>query len=190
MLVEVGGSDTIRQVDVAIFRLRYFARCMECTFCGDACCNHGVDLDLGERDRILAEAESLKPLVPFPVEQWFEPEEWDDPEFESGRHTRTASIDGACVFKARGGRGCVLHRWALENGRDYHTIKPRFSSLFPVTHDQGVLLPADDVADDLICAGKGETLYRAARAELLHYFGPALVESLDALEARFGIEAA
>ncbi|MFN7130905.1 MAG: hypothetical protein ACK4N5_02410 [Myxococcales bacterium] len=190
MHVQLKSSERVRQVDTAVFTLRYFARCMACTFCHDACCAHGVDLDVAERDRILAEAASLQPLVGFDAARWFESDEWPDAEYPSGRYTRTAVVDGACVFLNRAGRGCLLHLWALKHGRDYHALKPMFSALFPLTFDQGVLQPADDVTEDLVCAGKGETLYRAARAELLHYFGTALVAELDALEARFTRDAA
>jgi Fe-S-cluster containining protein len=50
-------------VDDAIFTRRYFGYCLRCSFCGDACCTHGVDVSIVERDRILARADELAPLV-------------------------------------------------------------------------------------------------------------------------------
>src|SRR5262245_30649289 len=40
------GAPLISQVATDIFQLRYFTKCMSCTFCGDWCCTHGVDIDL------------------------------------------------------------------------------------------------------------------------------------------------
>ena len=60
-------------MDEAIFTRRYFGYCLSCSFCGDACCMHGVDVSIVERDRILARAGDLEPLVRAPREQWFVP---------------------------------------------------------------------------------------------------------------------
>ena len=54
------------RVDTAIFERRYFGLCLQCTFCGDACCQHGVDVSVVERDRILAHADALEPIVGVP----------------------------------------------------------------------------------------------------------------------------
>ena len=45
-------------------------------------------------------------------------------EFPGGRQTRTSVEDGACVFRSRTGRGCMLHSFALDRGLDYHELKP------------------------------------------------------------------
>ncbi len=171
-------------VDTEIFTLRYFARCMACGFCNDGCCAYGVDVDLAERDHILANAAALAPHVRAPVNEWFTAEVRVDPDYPSGKFVRTQVHHGACVFRNPEGRGCQIHRWALASGVDYHTIKPVVCWLFPVIWDRGVLRPASDVQDGLVCAGAGETLYRATRDELRHRFGVALIEELDELEAR------
>jgi hypothetical protein len=78
----------------------------------------------------------------------------------------------------------MLHAFALERGLDYHEVKPMVSALFPVTFADGVLMASEEVEDGtLVCLDEGPTLYRGARAELLFYFGEALVAELDALEA-------
>ena len=46
------GGPVLRAVDPNIFTLRYFTHCMACGFCKDACCNHGVDIDLGNAARL------------------------------------------------------------------------------------------------------------------------------------------
>jgi hypothetical protein len=174
-------------VDDAIFDRRYFGHCFGCSFCGDACCTHGVDVSVVERDRILARAEELEPLVRIERERWFLPTLDDDADFPGGFATRTAVVDGACVFLRRDGRGCLIHAALLARGEDYHALKPMVSTLFPVTFGDGALLCSDELHDaSLVCAGDGPTAYAMARAELEFYFGAELVTELDALATRSG----
>jgi Fe-S-cluster containining protein len=172
----------IQRVDPAIFRRRYFGHCLACGFCGDACCQHGVDVALEERDRILAQADALEPLVGLPRDRWFVPGAQADADFPGGAATRTAVVDGGCVFLRRATRGCALHAHALARGEDYHAIKPMVSALFPVTFGGGTLLCSEELVDgSLVCAGEGPTAYDMARGELAYYFGAELVAELDAL---------
>jgi len=160
---------------------RYFGHCMACTFCGDACCTHGVDVSIVERDRILARAAELEPLVGVDRSRWFVQGATADADFPGGAATRTAVVNGACVFLRRGGRGCLIHAALLEAGEDYHALKPMVSTLFPVTFGDGALLCSEELHDaSLICAGEGPTAYDMARVELEHYFGAELVVELDA----------
>ena len=176
-----GGGPVLHAVDPAIFALRYFQPCLACGFCRDACCSWGVDIDLGNAARLKALPQDFKTLVGLPQSEWFTSAVTEDAEFPGGAHVRTTVIDGACVFRNRAGRGCLIHVYALENGMDYHDLKPIVSALFPVTFEQGVLTAADEVADgSLRCAGDGPTLYEGAREELRHYFGDALIAELDA----------
>jgi hypothetical protein len=176
------GGPVLCAVDPQIFVLRYFTHCMVCGFCRDACCDHGVDIDEENVARLKALPESFKARVGVPEEQWFTQDVVADAEFAGGRYRRTAVRDGACVFRDRAGRGCLIHGWALEQGIDYHQIKPIVSTLFPLTFEHGVLVPSSEAADGtLICSGDGPTLYEGARRELLYYFGPELVAELDGL---------
>ena len=181
------GAPSVSAVDGAIFTRRYFGHCMACASCGDSCCQYGVDVDVAQRDLILARASELEPLVGVAPEHWFESAMTNDPDFPSGRSTRTAVLDGACVFLNRRGRGCLLHSFALSGGEDFHELKPMVSTLFPVTFGEGALLCADELVDgSLVCLGEGPTAYEMARVELAHYFGPALVEELDAIATALG----
>lgn len=172
-------------MDPAIFRHRYFGHCLRCTFCNDACCDHGVDVSVIERDHILARADELEPLVGVPREEWFEQALSADVDFPGGAATRSAVRNGACVFRLSGTRGCSLHAFALERGDDYHDIKPMVSSLFPVTFGGGALLCSAELMDEsLVCAGEGPTAYEMARSELRHYFGAQLIAELDDLAER------
>jgi hypothetical protein len=171
----------VHEVDDAIFARRYYGHCMRCSFCGDACCTHGVDVSIVERDRILARADELAPLVRAPRERWFIDEVTPDPDLAGGAGTRTAVEDGGCVFLRRDGRGCVIHGALLAAGEDYHALKPMVSTLFPVTFGGGSLLCSEELADgSLVCAGDGPSAYEMARGELEYYFGRELVEELDA----------
>jgi Fe-S-cluster containining protein len=169
-------------VDPAIFRRTYFGACLGCSFCHDSCCQHGVDVSVVERDRILAHADALEPIVGVPRDRWFRDEIADDADFPGGAATRTAVVDGGCVFLRRGARGCTLHAFALDRGADYHDVKPMVSALFPVTFGAGALLCSEELADgSLVCAGAGPTAYEMARHELSYYFGAAMLVELDAL---------
>jgi Putative zinc- or iron-chelating domain len=157
---------------------------MRCGFCADACCQHGVDVSIVERDRILARAGEIEKRVARSRDTWFEPNFTEDVDFPGGAATRTTVVDGRCVFLRRDGRGCTLHTLSLEENADYHLLKPMVSTLFPVTFGDGVLLCSDELTDgSLICSGEGPTAYEMARSELAWYFGEELVAELDALSA-------
>lgn len=181
------GAPVLERVDPRIFSRRYFGACMACGFCRDACCDHGVDVEEAKVARILALAPLLEPVLGVPSDRWFEREATADEEFPGGASRRTAVVDGRCVFRSRGGRGCALHALALARGEDYHDTKPLVSTLFPLTFAHGTLCLSDELDDGappFVCAGEGPSVYRVQRAELAYYFGGALVGELDELEAR------
>lgn len=184
------GAPVLDRVDSLIFTARYFVRCMECSSCGDWCCSHGVDVDAPNAARIMGHADALEPLVGRPRAEWLTDVEKPDAEMPGGAYRRTRAIDGACVFLDRTERGCKLHRYALSIGLDYHELKPMVSALFPVTFDEGLLHPSDEVHDGtLVCMGETyPSLYEGARDELAFYFGGALVAELDALARRIAPE--
>jgi hypothetical protein len=177
------GGPVLKSVDRRIFALRYFQDCMGCGFCHDTCCQYGVDVDMENVARLKAAPQAFKDLVGYPEEVWFTDTVVADAEFPSGKHVRTQVRDGACVFRNRVGRGCLIHSYALNNGVDYHTLKPLVSVLFPLTFEYGVLEPSSEIQDgSVICYGAGPTVYEGARDELDYYFGAALVAELDALK--------
>jgi len=181
------GGPVLNRVDPAIFTLRYFTHCLECSFCGDACCDHGVDIDLENAARLKALPQDFHDRIGVPVSEWFTPTTVADAEFPGGAHQRSSVRNGACVFRNRAGRGCAIHAYCVERKLDYHDYKPMVSVLFPVTFEQGVLTASGEVADgSLICARQGPSLYEGARGELEYYFGAGLVAELDQLKARHG----
>jgi hypothetical protein len=183
------GGTTIHAIDTNVFSLRYFMDCMGCNFCHDICCSYGVDVDLENVARLKAAPQSLKDFIGVPVEEWFTDDVTADPEFPSGAHVRTQVRDGRCVFLNRQARGCKVHSWCLDNGVDYHTLKPMVSVLFPITFDYGVLHASNEVTDgSLACYNTGPTCYEGSRGELLYYFGAELVAEMDAI--RDGLDSA
>jgi Fe-S-cluster containining protein len=178
------GLPVVDRVDARIFRERYFAACMDCTFCYDSCCWGGAEVEAPVVEQILAHADALEAVVGIPRGQWFETGFKECADHPGGRHTATRIVDGACVFLNRRGRGCLLHRYALENGIDVHEIKPLACSAFPLWSDDGLLLPQPMIDDrSLVCLSSGPTLYRSARSDLAYYFGADLAVELDAIEA-------
>jgi Fe-S-cluster containining protein len=178
------GLPVVDRLDPRIFTLTYHGACMDCDYCYDSCCQYGATLGLSRVGQILAHADGLERLVGFPRTEWFQ--DWLKPnnDYPTGRFTRTRVVEGSCVFLNRHGRGCLLHRYALENGLDIHDVKPMVCTMFPVLVENGILIVPDEIRDgSLTCLGPGPTLYRSARDELLYYFGPELIAELDALEA-------
>jgi len=175
------GAPVIRAVDTDIFALRYFTHCMACGFCNDQCCDHGVDIDAANMERLSALGPAFEKFVEVPQTDWFAPGIVVDGEFPSGRHGRTRAVGGKCVFAERQGRGCKIHAFCLANSLDYHLYKPMVSILFPLTFEHGVLVPSAETVDgSLICSGDGPSLYEGVRGEVAHFFGDALVAALDA----------
>jgi ferredoxin len=180
----VAGAPTIAAVDRGIFERRYYAHCMGCGFCADSCCSHGVDVDGRVEARLIAEAEAIERHTGISADEWFGGPAQPDADAPGGTLRRTAVRDGYCVFHTPGGRGCMLHSYALVTGRDYHLLKPMVSTLFPVTFGGGALVVSDELEDGtLVCSGDGPTAYQAARPEIAYYFGESLVTELDSLAA-------
>lgn len=180
-----GGAPVISLVAPSIFTLRYFERCMGCSFCRDHCCDGGVSVDLANVERIRAASAGVARFTVGRPEQWFEEGTLTvEPDFPGGRCIDTLVVAGACALRSKAGRGCGIHAHAIEEGLDYHELKPLYCSLFPLSCDYGHLVPSWHLLEEggLRCAGEGPSLYRGVRGELLHYFGAELVAELDALE--------
>lgn len=188
------GVPVLTRVDTLVFARRYFTHCLDCTHCGDWCCSFGVDVDLENVRRLMQHADGIEAFTGIPRGEWLDGVHVPDADYPGGGNQRTRAVDGGCVFLDRGkwgGRGCMLHRYALANGIDYHEVKPLMSSLFPLSFeasDDGsagcTLRAAGEIEDEeLVCLDEGPTLYRGARGELLYYFGAELVAELDAMEA-------
>ncbi len=178
------GVPVLKRVDPAIFLRRYFTHCLACGFCRDQCCTYGVDVDLETVQRINEHADDLERFSGIPRDQWFSGEVEADDALPGGGSWRTGVANGRCVFHNRGKRGCLLHLFSLDKGLDYHQLKSIVDCLFPLTFDDDLLCPADEVDDgSLVCLDTGPTLYRGVREEVRYYFGTAFIEALDRMEA-------
>lgn len=153
----------------------------------DACCQYGADVDLSERDNILARAGEIRSLLRTEARDhpWFTTEVEEDADFPSGRHVRSSRFEDGCIFLAHDLRGCAIHRASLEGGWDFNGTKPHVCRLFPLSYESDAIVISDDYAD-YSCAYEPDapTLYRVGRDDLGQIFGSDLVAALDHAEAQ------
>lgn len=152
----------------------------------DACCHYGVDVDVGERDAILARAGDLMEIMEpgAAASSWFEGPESRDPDFPSGRYVRTATRGEGCIFLAHDRRGCAIHRASLERGWSIDGVKPHVCRLFPLSYESDAIVLSDDYADYSCAYEPGApSVFRATRTAVEAVFGLELVTALDAAEA-------
>jgi Fe-S-cluster containining protein len=182
-----------RRVDRAIFTRHIVADCMAHA-CRDrapdrahldACCQHGADVDLAERDAILARGDEIRALL-VPAARtapWFTQRSERDDDFPSGRIVRTRKLGGGCVFLAHDARGCAIHRASIENGWDFRGTKPHVCRLFPLSYTSDEIVMSDDYpAYSCAYEAGSPTVYRQGRDTLADIFGAALVTALDTAE--------
>jgi hypothetical protein len=166
-----------------IFLKKYFARCLECSFCHDWCCSFGADIDIQNVQKIEQRKEEILPFIRPPQAEWFEEEFTYYEEYAGNHYTRINPHGSRCAFISKDQRGCGLHRYAISEGMDYHEIKPLVCILFPLSFGEGILSLAPELDDgSLVCSGSGDSAYRATRNELEHYFGQDLLAELDEIE--------
>jgi len=183
-----------RRVEIDMFTRMVAEDCMthQCTMVDthtlklDACCQYGCDVDVGERDQILAKAADIAPLLRAEVagKPWFTGEEVVDADYPSGRVVRTAVWNDGCLFLAHDLRGCAIHRASIEKSWDLHGVKPNICRLFPLTYWADTLAVADEYPEYSCAHGGGVSLYRFARTDLGAIFGADLVAAMDAAEAK------
>lgn len=191
-----------RAVDPALFTRRLAPDCMthRCTMVQgedgaalaqpheklEACCQYGCDVDLAERDAILARAGELRALLrpEAASARWFGDSIEEDPDYPSGKVVRTELHAGGCIFLAHDRRGCAIHRASLEGGWDFRGVKPAICRLFPVSYEDDAIVIADEYPEYSCAHVDGPTLYRITRDTLGELFGAELVTALDAAEAR------
>lgn len=184
-----------RSVWASIFTRRLVADCMthRCAMVDnhtvtklDACCQYGCDVDLHERDAILARGDEIRARLRAEVAAgpWFEDDVEDDPDYPSGQVVRSRVHDGGCIFLAHDRRGCAIHRTALEAGWDFRGVKPAICRLFPISYEDDTICVADEFPEYSCAHVEGPSLYRITRDALGDIFGPELVTALDAAEAQ------
>lgn len=183
-----------RHVWASVFTQRLVADCMThaCQMVDqhaeklDACCQYGCDVDLREREAILARAAQIRPLLRAEVKDlpWFETEEEEDADYPSGRVVRTEVWKDGCLFLAHDLRGCAIHRASLEQGWDFRGVKPAICRLFPLSYEEDMIVIADEYPEYSCAHVEGPTLYRISRDTIADVFGEELVRAMDAAEAQ------
>ena len=152
----------------------------------DACCQYGCDVDLIERDAILARQDTIRPLLRAEIRNnpLFETDVEEDPDYPSGKVVRTEVHDNGCIFLAHDLRGCAIHRASLEQGWDFRGVKPAICRLFPLSYEEDSIVIADEFNEYSCAHVEGPSLYRISRDTIADVFGPELVTALDAAEAQ------
>jgi Fe-S-cluster containining protein len=179
------GNMAISFVHRDIFLKEYFAHCLQCNFCHDACCSYGADIDIQNVAKIQQQKAEILPFVRPPEAEWFEAEYAYYEEYAGNQYTRINPQGPRCAFISKDQRGCGLHRYAISKHMDYHEIKPLVCILFPLSFGEGILSLAPELDDSsLICSGSGYSAYQSMRSELQYYFGQELVQELDAIEKK------
>ena len=185
-----------KNVDPAIFTQKLTVDCMthDCKMVDrephlgklDACCQYGCDVDLAERDAILAKADVIRPLLDDAVKNvpWFGTEVEYDKDYPSGAVVRTEVHNDGCLFLSHEKRGCAIHRASLEQGWDFHGVKPAICRLFPLSYEEDAIVIADEFPEYSCAHVDGPSLYRISRDAIAAIFGADLVVALDAVETQ------
>jgi hypothetical protein len=160
----------------------------------DACCQHGADVRVPEKEAILRRAAEvasvLEPAWQNP-ERWFdEREPGADPEAPLGFVIRTATTDldddtsGCAFLEHTGTRGCGLHVAAQRHGFNPAEIKPLACQLYPLSFEYGRLSLSEDFYR-YSCASSGSTsVYQVMRDTIAATFGEESLRALDHLDDR------
>lgn len=136
------------RVDRSLLAKSFTQRCRT-EECLSWCCTSGVWVDLREKDRILENADKIKPLLPpdrRDEANWFDGERDSHLDFPSGWGEGTAVVDDpthpageTCVFLRPDDRRCALQSAAIANGEGPWGLKPFFCVLHPLTTEGGLL---------------------------------------------------
>jgi hypothetical protein len=146
--------------------------------CTSACCEDGVYLDIGDRDRILKHREMIKTSMDETQSRdeqlWFDREEEEDSDFPSGRSVATNVVNGKCAFLDRTGR-CSIQVASVAAGMDRWALKPFFCILYPIDVSDGVVSFDALLQDEQTCCSvdaRFETpLFEACKDELTFLVG-------------------
>ena len=131
-----------------------------------------------ERDRILEHREMIKKYMDETQSKdeslWFELQDEEDSDFESGRRVGTEVVNGKCAFLDKFGR-CSIQVAAAEEGMHKWALKPTFCILFPLEISNNVI-QFDDLLDEeqSCCSIDAEfdvPMFRACKDELIHILG-------------------
>jgi Protein of unknown function (DUF3109) len=146
--------------------------------CTSTCCQHGVYVDITERDKALAHKEIIKKFMDetqsLDENQWFETGEESDPDFTSGKCASTQVVNGKCAFLDRAGR-CSMQMAGTSEGKHKWDLKPIFCILFPLEISNNVIAFDDMLDEEQQCCTISDEfdtpLFEACKEELVHLIG-------------------
>ena len=131
-----------KRVDRKLLEARPVQRCQTAE-CQSWCCTGGVWVDLWEKEKVLANAELIKPHLPPDRRDeslWFDGEQDDHLDFPSGRGEGTSVVEDpthragqTCLFLRPEDRYCALQVASLANGQHPWSLKPLYCALHPLT---------------------------------------------------------
>lgn len=163
--------------------------------CQAWCCTGGVWVDLGEKEKILANAERIKPFLPadrHDESKWFDGEVEPDSDYPSGWGEGTTVIDDAthpagttCIFLRPEDRYCAIQSASMAGGEHPWSLKPYYCVLHPLTIEDD-LIQLDDTNTIYIEGGHcqrphttGTPLFETFKSELVFALGEDGYDSLQ-----------
>ncbi len=183
------------KVDPRLLEVRPVAGC-RLAECRAACCGHGVYVDLAHADRIVEEAELIKPHLPrdrHDVDNWFDGRVEEDSDFPSGYRVGTQNIPDPghpsgrrCIF-LRSDNFCALQVTSMAQGKHPWDLKPFYCALYPLVL-LGDTLQLDDENDLYLLGGTCQRaegvstpLYEVFKQEVVLALGQEGYEQLRSL---------
>jgi hypothetical protein len=171
-----------------LFENGYAAGQSPCS-CVSRCCEGGVNIDLGERDVILAHQDQIAARMDETqtrdVSVWFEKEIQEDPDYPSGHCIGTEVFGDKCVFLDKLGR-CAIQLAAVAEGLDRWAWKPMYCVLYPIEISEGLVSFNSMLQGEQQCCSVRKEfqvpLFMACRAEIVHLIGE---EGFAALEKHY-----
>jgi hypothetical protein len=162
-------------VDPELLELRFRSGCSMYN-CRAECCGGGADIDIGERDKILANVGLVRSLMDG--DQEHEPSNWfedfiEDRDFPSGHAVTTRMHNDRCVFL--NGKGlCVLQIAESQMGEGA-VLKPFFCRAFPICLNNGTLTYDNQFESESQCCGPVDggslSVFDVCAYELEHVLG-------------------
>jgi Protein of unknown function (DUF3109) len=157
--------------------------------CSSVCCQHGVYVDIGERDRAIAHKEIIKKFMDetqrLDEHEWFERDEEDDVDFVSGRCVSTRVVNGKCAFLDKAGR-CSMQMAGTMSGMHKWSLKPIFCILYPLEVSNNVISFDDMLNEEQQCCTIDNDfdmpLFEACKEELTYILG---TDGYSELEAHY-----
>lgn len=146
--------------------------------CTSRCCYRGAYMDVAEREILLKNRDiitaQLDGTQSADTNTWFEPEDFVDADYASGRCVGTGTVNGKCSFQNEKGWCSVQMAGAQSKGHKW-AIKPIYCVTFPVEVVDGWLRFNAMMQGKEACCSVEEVfdtpLFEACKEEIVHLLG-------------------